>query len=160
MNYISLIGRVGKDPETRTLESGKVTKFTLAVSEKHTKNGEKVEETEWFNVVIFGKLAEIAEKYVSKGDMIFVSGKMKSREYEDKEGVKKRFYEVLVSNLEMLGSKKDRSSEATETDSAEIFPHTDLQREGEEARVAHPPSHRIPAQDPPDLGEDVDRLPF
>lgn len=106
MNVIHLIGRVGKDPEIKNLESGtKVAKFSLAVSEKFTRNGERVEETEWFNIAIFGKLAEVAEKYVNKGDKLQVSGKFRSREYEDKEGITRRAYEVNASGMEMLGGK-------------------------------------------------------
>ena len=111
MNQINLIGRVGKDPEVKTLDiasdHNKVAKLSLAVSEKFTRNGEKVEETEWFNLSIFGRLAEIAEKWVKKGDLLRVTGKFKTREYTDKEGNQKRFSEVNVSDLEMLGSKKE-----------------------------------------------------
>jgi single-strand DNA-binding protein len=115
MNQINLIGRVGKDPEIKDLESGtKVAKFSLAVSEKYTKGGEKVEHTEWFNVAIFGKLAEVAQNWVHKGDQLFVSGKITSREYDDKEGVKRRVYEVTANSIEMLGSKKEASQEHTE----------------------------------------------
>ena len=113
MNQINLIGRVGKEPEIKDLESGtKVAKFSLAVSEKYTKNGEKVENTEWFNIAIFGKVAEVAEKYVHKGDQLFVSGKITSREYDDKEGIKRRVYEVNADKMEMLGGvKKDQQTE-------------------------------------------------
>jgi single-strand DNA-binding protein len=173
MNQLNIIGRVGKDPEVRTLESGKLAKFTLAVSEKFTKNGEKVEETEWFNVTLFGKLAEVAEKWVTKGDHLFVTGKIKSREWEDKEGTKRRFYEVHANGLEMLGGKKSESE-------TEIFPKKHMssglpenietiedpfsstpyaQSKSLENPYAQPPSHRIPPQDPPNLGDQGD-LPF
>ena len=117
MNQINLIGRVGKDPELKNIGSINVAKFSLAVSEKYTKDGERIEKTEWFNVVIFGKLSEIAEKYVHKGDMLFISGKITSHEYE-KDGIKQRSYEVNVNNMEMLGGKKH----SEEPESAEIYP--------------------------------------
>lgn len=114
MNQLNIIGRVGKDPEIKDLESGiKVAKFTIAVSEKHTKNGEKVENTEWFNVAVFGKLAEVVEKWVHKGDQLYVTGRFTSREYE-KDGKKSRFYELNASGIEMLGGKKETSAQASD----------------------------------------------
>jgi single-strand DNA-binding protein len=112
MNQLNIIGRVGKDPETKDLESGtKIAKFTLAVSENVTKNNEKVTITEWFNIAVFGKLAEVVEKWVHKGDQLYVTGKFQSREYE-KDGEKKRFYEVNANGIEMLGGKKESSPQA------------------------------------------------
>lgn len=112
MNKIILIGRVGKTPEVVTYKDGKVAKMTLAVSERFNRDGEKVEEVEWFNLKAFGKLAEIIERYVGKGDKIAVVGKYKTREYE-KEGEKKYFSEVIVGELEML-SQKQKDETATE----------------------------------------------
>lgn len=109
MNHIYLIGRTGKAPEIKALETGKVAKFSLAVSEKVTRKGEKVEETEWFNLVVFNSLAEVCEKYVKKGDHIAVNGKIKSRKYTDKDGNERTIYEVFVSSLEMLGGKKQEA---------------------------------------------------
>lgn len=117
MNQINIIGRVGKEPEVKNIGSTTVAKFSLAVSEKYTKDGERVEKTEWFNVAIFGKLSEVVEKYVHKGDMLFLSGKITSHEYE-KNGVKQRSYEVNANTMELLGGKKH----SEETESAEIFP--------------------------------------
>lgn len=105
LNQINLIGRVGKTPEMKNLESGKVAKFSLAVSEKTTRNGERVEETEWFNVAVFGKTAEVVERYVNRGDLLFITGHIKTRRYQTKEGEDKTFTEVIVNALQMLGTK-------------------------------------------------------
>lgn len=109
---IILIGRVGKDPEVKHLENGVVASFSLACSESYTnKAGEKVENTEWFRLSIWGKLAEIAEKYVHKGDLLYVEGQQKTRSYE-KDGENKKFTEIRVDLFKMLGGKKAESSES------------------------------------------------
>lgn len=120
MNKIFLIGRTGKAPEIKNLEAGKVAKFTLAVSEKVTRDGEKKEETEWFNIAAFGKLAEVCENYVHKGDRICVIGKYKTREYTDKDGAKKTFSEVLASDVELLGSKSEGEEKSKQEASIEV----------------------------------------
>lgn len=105
-NQIQLIGRVGKDPETFTTKNGKLVKFSFAVSEKFKREGEQVEETEWFTVIVSERSAETCEKYVQKGDLLFVQGKFRSRKYEDKEGVTRTILEVRNATFQMLGSKK------------------------------------------------------
>ncbi len=108
VNKVILIGRLGKDPESRTIDSGvKVSKFPLATSEYYkNKNGERVEQTEWHNVVMWRGLADVAEKYLKKGDQVYIEGKLQTRSYEQ-DNVKKYFTEVVADNMTMLGSKKD-----------------------------------------------------
>jgi single-strand DNA-binding protein len=108
VNKIILLGRIGKPVEVKTFESGKkVGNTTLATSEVYKdKNGDKVEQTEWFNLVFPGLLADTAEKYVKKGEQLYVEGKIKTRSYEDKDGVKKFFTEVIVQNMSFIGGKK------------------------------------------------------
>lgn len=108
-NQITLIGRVGKDPDVKTLEAGKIAKTTLAVTEKVTRDGGRVDDTEWFNVTMFGKVAEVAENYIRKGDLLFIQGRFKSRKYTDKEGEEKVYQEILVHQMQMLGSKREKS---------------------------------------------------
>jgi single-strand DNA-binding protein len=106
-NKVQLIGNLGNAPEIKTLEGGKkMAKFSVATHEtyKNTK-GEKVTETQWHNLVAWGKLAGIAEKYLTKGKEIAVEGKLVSRSYNDKEGKKKYFTEIQVNELLLLGSK-------------------------------------------------------
>jgi len=106
-NKVQLIGNLGNAPEVRTLESGrKMARFTVATSESyHNAKGEKVNETQWHNLVAWGKLAEIAEKYLSKGKEVAVDGRLISRSYNDKEGNKKFITEIQVNELLMLGIK-------------------------------------------------------
>ena len=106
-NKVQLIGNLGKAPDVRTTESGKKwARFSLATNESYRNaKGEKVTETQWHNLVAWGKVAEIVEKYLEKGKEVAIEGKLVSRSYNDKEGNKKYTTEVLVSELLMLGSK-------------------------------------------------------
>lgn len=109
MNHVTLIGRVGKQPELRTAQNGKqVASFSLATSERwKDQSGEKQEKTTWHNLVCFAPgLATVIGSYVNKGDMIAVQGKIENRSYE-KDGVTKYVSEVIVDQMEMLGSKLD-----------------------------------------------------
>jgi single-strand DNA-binding protein len=103
-NKVQLIGRLGQEPEIVNLESGKkLAKFSLATNENYTNaKGEKVENTEWHNIVAWGKTAEIIEKYVNKGQEIAIEGRLTSRAYEDKEGIKRYITEVVCSEMLML----------------------------------------------------------
>jgi len=108
-NKVQLIGNLGKNPEVITLDSGKkLAKFTIATNESYRNaKGEKVEDTQWHNVIAWNKTAEIAEKYLVKGKEVAIEGKLTSRSYEDKEGVKKYITEIVVNELLMLGNKND-----------------------------------------------------
>lgn len=103
-NRVQLIGRVGQDPEIINLESGKkVAKFSLATNENFTNTkGEKVENTDWHNIVAWGKTAEIIEKFVNKGKEIAVDGKISTRSWEDKDGNKRYITEIICSEMLML----------------------------------------------------------
>ncbi|MBC7606831.1 MAG: single-stranded DNA-binding protein [Burkholderiales bacterium] len=104
-NKVQLIGNTGNDPEVITMESGKkLAKLTLATNDVYKNDkGEKVENTQWHNIVAWGKTAEIIEKFVVKGSHIAVEGKLTHRNYDDKNGDKKYFTEVVVSELLLLG---------------------------------------------------------
>lgn len=109
VNKVILIGRLGKDPEVVNFDSGtKKVSFPLATGESYTnRNGEKVENTEWHNVVMWRRLAEIGEQYLKKGDPVYLEGKIRTRNYDDKEGNKRYITEIEVENLSMLGSKPE-----------------------------------------------------
>ncbi len=109
VNKVILIGNLGKDPEVRALESGaKVANFPLATTESYkNKNGERVDTTEWHNIVLWRGLAEVAENYLKKGNQVFIEGKIRTRSWEDKEGNKRYTTEILADNMTMLGSRKD-----------------------------------------------------
>lgn len=106
-NKVQLIGNLGNAPEVKTTENGKkLAKFSMATNESYRNaNGEKVTETQWHNIVAWGKVAEIAEKYLNKGSEVAVEGKLMSRSYTDKDGQKKYYTEVQINELLMLGDK-------------------------------------------------------
>lgn len=106
-NKVQLIGNLGNAPEVRSTEAGKKwVRFSMATNDVYrNSNGEKVAETQWHNIVAWGKVAEIAEKYLTKGSEIAIEGKLVSRSYNDKEGNKKYITEVSVNELLLLGDK-------------------------------------------------------
>ena len=106
-NKVQLIGNLGGKPEVKTTESGKkLATFSVATSESYRNaKGEKVTETQWHRVIAWGKVAEIAEKYLDKGKEVAIEGKLINRSYTDKEGTKKYITEVQVSELLLLGAK-------------------------------------------------------
>lgn len=108
VNKVILVGNLGSDPEIRTLESGaKVATFSLATSESYKdKEGNKVDKTEWHNIVLWKGLAEVAEKWVKKGQTIYVEGKLQTRSWDDKEGNKRYTTEIVGQNMTMLGKKE------------------------------------------------------
>ena len=106
-NKVQLIGNLGNDPEIINLDSGKkIAKFSIATNETYkNKEGERVTDTQWHNVVCFGKTTEIIETYVTKGKEVAIEGKLSHRSYDDKEGNKRYTTEVVCNELLMLGSK-------------------------------------------------------
>ena len=113
VNKVFLIGNVGKDPEVRHLENGgPVARFSLATSESYkNRNDEKVTTTEWHNIVIWRRLAEIVEKYVKKGSKLYIEGRITYRSWDDKEGNKKYITEVVGTSMQMLDKKGDNDNE-------------------------------------------------
>lgn len=111
VNKVILVGNLGKDPEVKYLEGGTpLAKFSLATTEFFKdKSGEKKEQTEWHNIILWRGLAEVAEKYLKKGDSVYIEGKIRSRSYDDKEGVKRYTFEIVADNLTMLGKRRDDS---------------------------------------------------
>jgi single-strand DNA-binding protein len=106
MNRVTLLGRVGQDPEVKEFTDNKVCKFSLATSESYKKNGEKVTDTTWHNIIFWGKQCDILKQYVHKGDQLLVEGKIVIRNYKDKSGVEHWATEIVCSSFELLGSKK------------------------------------------------------
>lgn len=104
-NKVQLIGNLGNDPEIINLESGKtLAKFAIATNESYKNaQGEKVTDTQWHNIVAWGKTAEIVEKYVAKGKEVAIEGKLTTRSWEDKDGIKRYITEVVCNELLMLG---------------------------------------------------------
>ena len=110
VNKVMLVGNLGRDPEMRALPSGQqVANFSLATSRRYKdRDGNRKDETEWHNIVVYGKQAEIAGQYLTKGKMVFVEGRIQTRSWDDKESGKKQYKtEIICENFQMLGSKGD-----------------------------------------------------
>ena len=151
LNRVTLIGRLGKDPEVRRLESGAaVAKFSLATSESYKdKDGNKVETTEWHNVVVWRAQAEIAEKFLKKGMLIYVEGKLTYREYTDKDNVKKYFTEIVANNFQMLERKEGGGggyfpSDEPASSNAPAAQHRNNEPAGVMEDVGEPPTDDLP----------------
>ena len=115
INKAILVGRLGADPEVRyTPDGAMVTNFRIATDEQwKDKNGEKVQKTEWHKIVTFGKLAEICGKYLVKGKLVYLEGRIQTRAWDDKEGVKRYTTEIVASNMQMLDSKGQKGADAS-----------------------------------------------
>jgi len=133
LNQCNFIGNLGRDPEMRYMTNGKaVVNFTLAVNESRTKDGQKQERTEWVRVTVYDKLAEVCAKYLSKGKPCFISGKMQTRQWDDKDGNKRSTTEIIAHTIQMLGVK---GSDADKANGYDLPDHMN----GEEGRKGTPP---------------------
>lgn len=121
LNKVMLIGNLGKDPEARALESGTtLVRFPIATSETYkNKQGEKVTNTEWHNIVLWRGLAEVAEKYLKKGDQVYIEGRLKTRSWQDDSGQTKYATEIQADSMTMLGNKRDNDN--TMADSGQSY---------------------------------------
>jgi single-strand DNA-binding protein len=109
VNKVILVGRLGRDPETRYTGGGQaVANFSVATDETYKdRNGERQKRTEWHKIVVWGKQAEIAQQYLKKGSLIFIEGRIQSREWQDKEGQKRTSFEIVATNFRMLGGRSE-----------------------------------------------------
>jgi single-strand DNA-binding protein len=117
LNKVMIIGHLGRDPEMRYTPSGKpVTTFTVATSRSwNSTDGERHTETEWFNVVAWGNLAEICKQYLTKGQQVYVEGRLQTRRWEDNDGVKHTSVEIVSSEMMMLGDRRDAANSTSDT---------------------------------------------
>jgi single-strand DNA-binding protein len=121
LNKAMIIGHLGKDPEMRYTPSGRpVTTFTVAVSRSwNSADGERHSETEWFNVVAWGNLAEICKQYLTKGQQVYIEGRLQTRHWDDKEGQKHISVEIVANEMMMLGERRETApSQAQEGEAA------------------------------------------
>lgn len=153
VNRVILIGNLGKDPEVKYLDGGRgFAKFPIATSEVYRdKNGERKEQTEWHNIAVWRPgLVDVVEKYVKKGDKIFIEGKLRTRSWEDEDKNMRYMTEIVVDNLTMLGNRSD--SEASRSSSS-----------GNQSQPAQSASQPSPAPQPEASStsmDDDDDLPF
>jgi len=120
LNKVQIIGHLGREPEMRYTPSGRpVTTFTVAVSRSwNTVDGERHNETEWFNVVAWGNLAEICKQYLTKGQQVYIEGRLQTRRWDDKEGVKHTSVEVVANEMMMLGERRDHNNQSQQPSEA------------------------------------------
>jgi single-strand DNA-binding protein len=138
VNKVILLGKLGADPEVQSLQSGmKVAKFNIATSEAYNnKEGVRVEQTEWHKIELWDKLAEIAEKYLKKGNSVYIEGKIKSEKYTDKDGIERTVIKIRGTAINLIGGASNDSNAQS---------------------VAHAPS---PDPSVADLSSNDDSLPF
>ena len=145
LNKVILIGRLGKDPETRFMPNGEaVCNFSIATSESwNDRNGQRVERTEWHNITMYRRLAEIAGQYLKKGSQVYLEGKIQSRKYTDKNGVERTAYDIIANEMKMLGGG-----------------NSEQQAQSAQAETPTPPRRQAPAT-PAAPAEDIDDdVPF
>ena len=118
LNKVILIGRLGQNPEIRKTENDKtIARLSVATDESYTdKEGNRVEVTEWHNIVVFGKLAEIVGEYFSKGRLVYVIGKLRTRQWEDKNGNRRWTTEIVANELRLLDKKRDENKNEAEAE--------------------------------------------
>ena len=113
LNKVILIGRLGREPELRYMANGEaVCNFSVATSETwNDRNGQRVERTEWHNITMYRKLAEIAGKYLTKGSQVYLEGKIQSRKYQGKDGIERTAYEIIANEMKMLSGNSQATQE-------------------------------------------------
>lgn len=116
VNKVILIGRLGRNPEVRYQPNGEaIASFSIATDEQwKDRNGERQTRTEWHNITLFGKLGEIAGKYLQKGSQVFIEGRIQSRKYTGKDGIERTAISIIGSEMKMLGSRNDASPNPTQ----------------------------------------------
>jgi len=157
LNKVQLIGNAGNDPDVKTFQNGgKVANFRIATSETYKdKAGVKQEKTEWHSVACFDKVADIVEKYLRKGNQLYLEGKIQTRQWEDKDKVKRYTTEIVAQTIRLLGGKKN--NDGTSETSAEATSASATQS----SKKATPASAKATVSTPPlDVPEDDSDLPF
>ena len=144
VNKAILIGRLGRDPEVRQMPNGEaVCNFSIATSETwKDQHGQKQERTEWHNITLYRRMAEVAGQYLKKGSQVYIEGRIQSRKYTGKDGIERTAYDIIGSEMKMLGGKAEGSSESANT-----------------AEPPAPPRRQAPAA-PAQPVDDIDEIPF
>ena len=139
VNKVILMGYAGKDPEVSHMDNNLVrARFSLATNERWVnKEGNRTEHTEWHNIVMWRNLAEIAEKYVRKGSLLYIEGRISSRTYDDKDGIKRYVYEIVADEMKIIGSKPENATTASSQE-APLPPIETTVLERESSLTNHP----------------------
>lgn len=152
LNKVILIGRLGRDPEVRYMPNGEaVCNFSVATSETwNDRNGQRVERTEWHNITMYRKLAEIASQYLKKGGLVYLEGRIQSRKYQGKDGIERTAYDIVANEMKMLGGRNENSGGA---------PYEEGYGQGQEAYQRPAQQSRQPAPDAPSHPQEAPAAP-
>lgn len=146
LNKVVLIGRLGRDPEVRYMPNGEaVCNFSVATSEAwNDRNGQRQERTEWHNITMYRRLAEIAGQYLKKGSQVYLEGKIQTRKYTDKNGIERTAYDIIINEMKMLGGGGNDGQQA----------------QSAQAETPTPPRHQAPATPAAPVDDVDDDIPF
>ncbi|HEZ3940750.1 TPA: single-stranded DNA-binding protein [Neisseria meningitidis] len=152
LNKVILIGRLGRDPEVRYMPNGEaVCNFSVATSETwNDRNGQRVERTEWHNITMYRKLAEIAGQYLKKGGLVYLEGRIQSRKYQGKDGIERTAYDIVANEMKMLGGRNENSGGA---------PYEEGYGQSQEAYQRPAQQSRQPASDAPSHPQEAPAVP-
>lgn len=152
LNKVILIGRLGRDPEVRYMPNGEaVCNFSVATSETwNDRNGQRVERTEWHNITMYRKLAEIAGQYLKKGGLVYLEGRIQSRKYQGKDGIERTAYDIVANEMKMLGGCNENSGGA---------PYEEGYGQSQEAYQRPAQQSRQPAPDAPSHPQEAPAAP-
>ncbi|HGG8658801.1 TPA: single-stranded DNA-binding protein [Neisseria meningitidis] len=152
LNKVILIGRLGRDPEVRYMPNGEaVCNFSVASSETwNDRNGQRVERTEWHNITMYRKLAEIAGQYLKKGGLVYLEGRIQSRKYQGKDGIERTAYDIVANEMKMLGGRNENSGGA---------PYEEGYGQSQEAYQRPAQQSRQPASDAPSHPQEAPAAP-
>lgn len=152
LNKVILIGRLGRDPEVRYMPNGEaVCNFSVATSETwNDRNGQRVERTEWHNITMYRKLAEIAGQYLKKGGLVYLEGRIQSRKYQGKDGIERTAYDIVANEMKMLGGRNENSGGA---------PYEEGYGQSQEAYQRPAQQNRQPAPDAPSYPQEAPAAP-
>ena len=141
LNQVQLIGRLGRDPEVRYMPNGEaVCNFSIATSESWNdrQTGQRTERTEWHNITLYRRLAEVAGQYLRKGALVFVQGKIQSRKYVDKNGIERTAYEIICDSMKMLGDTSGGAQQQTTPPAQNQTPPPPPQRQAQAKQPVQP----------------------
>ncbi|HGJ8511361.1 TPA: single-stranded DNA-binding protein [Neisseria gonorrhoeae] len=152
LNKVIFIGRLGRDPEVRYMPNGEaVCNFSVATSETwNDRNGQRVERTEWHNITMYRKLAEIAGQYLKKGGLVYLEGRIQSRKYQGKDGIERTAYDIVANEMKMLGGRNENSGGA---------PYDEGYGQNQEAYQRPAQQSRQPAPDAPSHPQEAPAAP-
>ena len=148
LNKVILIGRLGRDPEVRYMPNGEaVCNFSVATSETwNDRNGQRVERTEWHNITMYRRLAEIAGQYLKKGSQVYLEGRIQSRKYQGKDGIERTAYDIIANEMKMLGGRNDNSGGAPYDDG--VYSQGGYQQQAPQQQYQAAPQNQEPPAAP------------